>query len=232
MSFDRQLTVAQLVLEHPVTAQVFKSHKIDFCCRGKVTVDVAARERGIEPELVIGELDRAIDDRSATNPGQEEQLGALSTQALIERIVSRHHGYLRRILPFLRGLSIKVARVHGDKNPKLLELNRALHELDESLIAHLDEEETALFPYLASGGSDPQRTEADLDDMHAEHLQVGELLRQIRAAADEFSLPSWACASYRALMSELEAMESDLFRHIHLETHVLSPRFVSAAAAR
>ncbi len=228
MSFDRQATVAQLVLDHPVTAQVFKSHKIDFCCRGDVTADVAAKQKGLDPAAVIAELDEAISSRAAA--GTSESLGELETPALTKLIVDRHHAYLRKTLPFLRGLSAKVRRVHGDKNPKLEGVDEALKELDERLIPHLDEEETALFPYLVAGAPDRDRAQAELDSMHEEHLAVGKLLETIRAEADEFEPPSWACASYHTLMRELEAMEGDIFRHVHLETHVLMPRFTQTAA--
>ena len=40
--------------------------------------------------------------------------------------------------------------------------------------------------------------------------------------------PEWGCSSYRVLMSELEALEGDVLRHVHLENHVLMPRFVTA----
>lgn len=231
MSFDRQLTVAQLVLTHPVTAQVFRAHKIDFCCGGEVPVEVAAKQRGLVPSEVIAALDQVIAARAATGEEEPASAAALSTPALLDLIVERHHTYLRQTLPFLGSLAAKVARVHGQKNPKLEALHETFQELDESLIAHLEEEETELFPYLRSGAPNPGRTKRELDAMHSEHLEVGALLSALREAADEYSLPTWACASYRTLMSELESMEADLFRHIHLETHVLMPRFLQTASA-
>jgi len=51
------------------------------------------------------------------------------------------------------------------------------------------------------------------------------LLERVRAAGDDFTLPPWACNSYRALFSELAQLEGDVFTHVHLENHVLRPRF-------
>jgi regulator of cell morphogenesis and NO signaling len=39
--------------------------------------------------------------------------------------------------------------------------------------------------------------------------------------------PEWACTSYRTLLSELAALEGDVLRHVHLENHVLMPRFAA-----
>jgi regulator of cell morphogenesis and NO signaling len=65
--------------------------------------------------------------------------------------------------------------------------------------------------------------------MSTEHQQVGVLLGRIRFLADDFGVPDWGCGTYRACMRELEAMEGDILRHVHIENHVLLPRFVAAA---
>lgn len=61
--------------------------------------------------------------------------------------------------------------------------------------------------------------------MTAEHAQVASLLARVREASDEFRTPSHACMSYRTLFAELERLEADTFRHVHLENHVLKARF-------
>ena len=66
--------------------------------------------------------------------------------------------------------------------------------------------------------------------MREEHLAVGAMLGRMRSLADDFTTPAWGCNSYRALMTELEALEADVLRHVHLENHVLMPRFAGAAA--
>ncbi len=43
--------------------------------------------------------------------------------------------------------------------------------------------------------------------------------------------PEWACNSYRALFSELQALETDVLQHVHLENHALRPRFSTNLAA-
>ena len=67
--------------------------------------------------------------------------------------------------------------------------------------------------------------------MRAEHLRAGDTLRKIRMLSDHFALPSWACATYAALMAELESMTHDTLEHIHLENNVLAPRFDSGSLA-
>lgn len=223
---DPQQTVASVVTQHSECAQIFQQHRIDFCCRGDLSIQNAAQERGVELPALLSLLEQAIAERRPQTPGVPVDLPNLE---LIELIVEKHHAYLRRVLPFLVPLAAKVGRVHGDHNPKLRALNEAVKALAEALIPHLDDEEKSLFPaMLAAGGAATPALDSALSAMQTEHLAVAELLSKIRNASDEFMLPDWACGSYRTLFGELQTMEADIFRHVHLENHVLAPRFRSS----
>ncbi len=227
MTLNRHATVAQIVAEHAVAARVFQEHAIDFCCRGNVGVPEACREHQLDPEALYRELEAVIAG-AADGPG--EDLRAFSTPALVARIVDRHHGYLRRILPYLSPMAAKVARVHGAHNPKLVPLGDTFEQLAASLLPHLDVEEEVLFPALTARVPDAEVVARELECMHQDHLEVGALLGRMRQLADGFTVPDWGCNTYRVLMAELEALEGDILRHVHLENHVLMPRFTTAPA--
>jgi regulator of cell morphogenesis and NO signaling len=225
----RDVTVAEIVANHPETARVFQRHGIDFCCRGGVSVPRACEGVAVEPEALFRELDDAVALAAGAAPA--EVLRALGTAALIARIVDRHHGYLRRVLPFVVPLSAKVASVHGDHEPRLLPLAAAVSELAGMLVPHLDDEEQVLFPALTSRSPAPDVVGRELTRMHEDHLAVGDVLRDLRTLTDGFVAPEWGCTSYRTLMAALEELEGDILRHVHLENHVLMPRFVAVARA-
>lgn len=215
-------SVASVVLDHSECAEVFQRHRIDFCCRGGESVEAAAKQRGVDLDLLLTELGDAIAERrSPERTGPQ----SLPTPALIEHIIARHHSYLRNALPFLRPLAAKVARVHGERDPRLRELDQAVEALTASLLPHLDEEERALFPTLLAQDASPADRARQLEAMTHEHLEVAGTLTRIRDITSDFTLPDWACNSYRTLFAELEAMEGDIFTHVHLENHVLAPRF-------
>jgi regulator of cell morphogenesis and NO signaling len=100
--------------------------------------------------------------------------------------------------------------------------------LVETLRLHLAEEEAALFPALIEDRVEEARPM--LLDMRREHEEVGVLLAQLRRAASDYAAPEWACNSYRTLMKELAALEADTLEHVHIENHVLLPRFTVAPA--
>lgn len=227
-TLDRTATVAQIVAEHAVAARVFQKHRIDYCCRGNVTVPEAAQTRELDADALFAELE-AVLARNAES--REDDPRTLSTAALVARIVDRHHGYLRRTLPYLQPLVAKVALRHGEKDEKLVALAARYEELAAALLPHLDQEEEVLFPALVSRTPDRAVIRRELAAMHEDHLAVGTLLETIRRLADDFVVPEWGCTSYRVMMAELEALEADTLAHVHQEEHVLMPRFVGAAHA-
>jgi regulator of cell morphogenesis and NO signaling len=131
--------------------------------------------------------------------------------------VSALHERLRAKLPWLRALSTKVAQVHGARQPDLVELDGATEQLALGVAAHLELEDEALLPALRGEAA----AEEELAGLAADHLELRRLLDDVRVAADHFRAPEWACLTYRRLMNELAAFETDLLRSIHLEHHAI-----------
>lgn len=224
---DRTATIAQIVLDHPECARIFRDHRIDFCCRGNLTLVEACAGSGIEVPALVEELERALGGRAQWDLDSR----SLPTTELVELIVARHHDYLRKTLPFAEQLARKVARVHGRHDARLGPLADAVSELAETLLMHIDDEEQSLFPALLARVPDRARIDGELRGMQNEHLQVGDILARMRTLAGDYALvPDWACTSYRTLMRELEAIETDTFTHVHQENHVLVPRFAATEA--
>ena len=220
---DLETTVARAVLDHSECAPVFQRHRIDYCCQGQRSIASACADRGVDAGAVLAELERAIAERRG-DAGPDA--ANLSTDALIDHVVGTHHVYLRRALPFVGALAAKVARVHGDRDPRLVLLGAAVRDLVDGLLPHLDDEEASLFPALRAGRPGDPAIVRQLAAMEEEHLAVGGQLGAIRGITGDFALPAWACTSYRTLFAELEQLEADTLRHVHLENHGLAPRFV------
>jgi len=214
------MTVGDLVVVRPGAARVLRQHQIDFCCGGQRTLAEACQERGLHLDVLIAQL---TDDAPPADDDAAPQ--GMSTKELIGHIVERHHRYLRRALPSVQQMASTVARVHGAHNPNLSQLDSQLNTLGDSLLSHLDTEEEVLFPLLLARSADPVARSVELEMMLGEHRAVGTALERIRVLTDNFTLPDWACATYRALFAELESMEADIHQHVHLENNVLMPRF-------
>jgi regulator of cell morphogenesis and NO signaling len=218
----RNETVASIVARFPATARVFQSHRIDFCCRGDVTVEQALAGREPGPRELLAEVEGAIRaPAAAADPSALD----LPVAALVARIIDRHHGYLRRALPAAGPLVERIAEVHGDKDPGLHALHGEFVALRAALERHADDEEHGLFPLLMSREPDRAVAAAELARMRAEHEEIGRRIQAIREHAHDYASPEWACRTYRLAMAELEDLETDLLRHVHLENHVLAAAF-------
>lgn len=218
-----ETTVAELVLDHSECAAVFARYQIDYCCKGNRSLRDACGERHLDPGMVLGDCQLAVLRREAP----EVDPRTLSTRELITNGIGQHHRYLHRTLPFLQTLSQKVARVHGDRQVALRELATRVDALATLLLAHLDDEERNLFPALLSQELEIARPL--LATMRDEHMVVGTMLSELRWVSNNYACPEWACNSYRTLMAELAHLEADTLRHVHVENHVLLPRFLATA---
>ncbi len=206
-------------------APVLARHRIDYCCKGQRPLADVCHDLGLDLRGVVSDLETAIQRRAQAV--QATDLRSLTTRALIVKIIAPHHQYLHRTMPFLQTLAAKVGRVHGDREPSLREVARRVDQLVETLRVHLAEEESVLFPALLEDRS--ANVEAMLRAMRHEHEQVGEMLWQLRTAAANYVAPDWGCNSYRTLMKELSVLEADTLEHVHIENHVLLPRYVPTA---
>jgi regulator of cell morphogenesis and NO signaling len=213
-----------MVADDASLAVVFQRFGIDFCCHGDVSLEDACAQRGLDEDSVRRELQRVVDRRgTAAAPS----LQARSTPEVIHHVISKHHAYLSESVPQLAFLASKVASVHGGKNPKLVELAEVVSQFARDIAVHLEEEERSLFPALLKEPADLEAVRAGLRSMFEEHVEVGRTLGRLRTLSDGFSTPPWGCRSYRALMEELDALETDTLEHVHIENHVLMPRYIA-----
>lgn len=157
-----------------------------------------------------------------TTPAEPPE--AMSTPALVTHLMQHEHAAIRDDLRLARGLSLKVARVHGARNRRLPELAEAVCALDEALWTHLDDEEATFLARAA----DEARIRSASATMPDEHALLTAGLERVRDAADDFAVPDWACASYRQLVLLLAGLDARVRGQFALEEQVLLPRFVVA----
>lgn len=211
----RDTTLAELAIRMPAASRVFKRHGLDFCCSGQRALAEACRAQGIDPDVVLAELDA---EASATEDAPAHE----SLDALIGHIVERYHEPLRRELPELVAMAERVERRHGDKPSCPRGLAAHLRGMYADLIEHMAKEERVLFPMIRSGAGAAAR--GPITVMQREHDDHGANLARTRELTTDLSPPRGACATWRALYLRLAELESELMDHVHLENNVLFPR--------
>jgi regulator of cell morphogenesis and NO signaling len=227
-TMNESSTVGDWVAHHPTSARIFDKFRIDYCCGGSVSLIDACKTRNLDWHSILEEL-RSI-------PAIESSTGVVdwttrSLTELCDHLEQTHHDFLRRELPRLELLIAKVATVHGERNPKLHEFEKAFHSLRGELEPHLLKEEQILFPavrLLEESAITPRfhfgAITNPISMMEREHDVAGSLLARIRDLLNDFQPPIDACNSFRAMLEGLEELEIDLHAHIHKENHILFPR--------
>jgi regulator of cell morphogenesis and NO signaling len=152
---------------------------------------------------------------------------AMTSAELVTHVVSGHHEDLRIALPFLGALCAKVARVHGEHDPRLVEVRDTFAALAETLEAHLDVEDRVLFRLVDLAVADRADVERALGGARGDHVKLGAALRRVRELTSDFAAPDWACSSYRRLLAGLRSLEEDLIRHMRVENEILFPRLTT-----
>lgn len=226
--FTENSTVAEVVTIFPKASDFFKSNRIDFCCGGNRPLKEALLERNLPVEKVVQQLNELYDKSFEK---VEVNWNEATYTEIIEHIVSKHHRYLNEELPLLSPYVTKVLRVHGNENPHLVKVHQLFNELKIELEQHLIKEETNAFPLVLKYEQQPTEENKEsmkqiISELAFEHEKAGDLMKEIRNITNDFTPPSHACGTYRLVYNRLEALESDLFEHVHLENNILFLRIL------
>lgn len=223
-------TVGELVRENPARSRVFESFSIDYCCGGKVPLESACRKKGLDPQRIVEALEIA-DSNSPPNGADPSDMGLAE---LADHIEATHHAYLRDELPRLDFITRKVAGAHGDREPRLHQIQEVFLACREELEAHMLKEERVLFPMIREldGSQGPVSFHCGslanpIRMMEHEHDNAGHALQQLRSLTDGYTPPDWACNTYRAMLDGLATFEQDMHQHVHKENNILFPRALS-----
>ena len=221
-------TLAQIVNEDHKAAKVFEKYGLDFCCKGKRSLQMACEEKDLLVETIAEELDLAI----GKNEPPVVDYNKLPLSALSDFIVNTHHDYTKKELPQIFHYLQKVSSKHGDRHNELYQIFEKFSELKDELEMHMRKEEYILFPrikeleratYAPASGINIQAPVVVMED---EHEHAGNLLKEIRQLSDNYNPPVDACTTYRLSFAALQAFEADLHQHIHLENNILFPRAI------
>lgn len=230
----KQESVGMIVAEQPLRAAVFDRFGIDFCCGGKQTLEEACAKIAASPESVIAELCKN-DEMSVAGGNSSENWLAASMTVLADHIEQTHHAYLKEELPRLQVLAEKVARVHGLKEPRLIQVASVFSQMKDELLAHAQKEEVILFPFirrLDQGSTKGRPPFGTVDNpvrcLESEHKDAGDALLELRKLTDNYTPAENACASWVALLAGLAHLDQDLRTHIHKESTILFPKAIEA----
>lgn len=223
-------TVGNIVTANPGASRVFERYGIDYCCAGKRTLADAAMKKNIDVSALIEDLRQS----AAARPADEPDWSAATMTELADHIEATHHAMLRRELPRLRAMTRKVATVHGERHPEMAQVAEVFERFADEMEQHMMKEERVLFPALRrmerAGGAAEMALDGPIAQMMAEHDDAGRAMETMRALTRGYAPPADACATFRAVLEGLHAIELDTHRHVHKENSILFPKAATRAS--
>lgn len=233
--FNGTDTVGSIVVKHPALSRIFEDVGIDYCCGGKLPLQKACAAKGVKLDVILGQLHDALSAPTAP----QTDVASMTLTELADHIEGTHHSYLITEMPRLLTLTGKVAKVHGDKDHRLGEIHDVVTVLFGDMTQHMMKEERILFPMIRELDSaatvNPSHcgTVANpIRQMEYEHDEAGSALERLRELTEDYTVPDWACNTYRAMLDGLLHFEKDLHQHVHKENNVLFPRAIAREAER
>lgn len=212
------------------TAQVFKNHKIDFCCKGNRSIAEASKDKNIDVNLLIAELEAATQVAQADSTDYK----TWPLDLLADYIEKKHHRYVEEKMPILKQYLQRLCEVHGEQHPVLLEICEEFKLSSGELAVHMKREEFILFPYIRKMGKvKTSKAKMDVPNfgtvqnpvqmMMNEHTVEGDRFAKISELSNNYTIPADGCNTYRVAFALLNEFEQDLHLHIHLENNILFP---------
>jgi regulator of cell morphogenesis and NO signaling len=225
----REISIGEIVAQDFRAASVFKEVGIDFCCGGKMSLEQACTEKGIDMRIVENKLT----DLESVPADEAHNFKAWDPGFLCDYIMNTHHKYVLKSLPELVFYTEKIASVHGEKHPELIEVSSLFVAVNRELLQHLKNEEEVVFPaikeYIKSGSAESRTLLTEqIRKLSEEHEFAGGAMDKINSITMGYKVPADGCNTYNVSFRLLEQFEDDLHVHVHLENNILFPNILKS----
>lgn len=228
--FDGSVKTGEIVMKCPRAGTLLKRYKIDYSCEGNQEIGAAIEENNLDQSEVLDELN-SLYERNANEQRKVTKWEKQKLRDLLQYIMDAHHSYLYMALPNLHRMLNELYSKHSKTHPELSNVHYLFSILKIELEQHIIMEEELIFPKILAYEKKPTLNALIdiiefIEDLEREHVHINHLLKDLREATSDYTVPRVASDSYRMVYVKLDELESDLFQHLHLENNILFPRLL------
>jgi len=232
---DPSSFVTDIVTHDFRTADVFRKYDIDFCCGGKWPLDIVCKNKNLEVEIILDELQNIV-SQSSSNAAID--FDSWDIDFLTDYVLNVHHRYLKKALPEVNEQIKKFLDGHLKKYPELAILEVVISRFMKEIPPHMKMEEEIFFPYIKQIYHAHKHRESyarllirtlrkPLEEvMLKEHETTGYSLHHLRTTTNNYTPPVNACITHKVTFAKLNELDKDLVQHIHLESNILFPKAI------
>ena len=192
----KDMTLADVVKAHPNTIGFLNGLHLDYCCGGHEAISIAIREKGMDVEKFLAELNEVAARPTAAKDvhADIESFKDLKVTKMLDDLEATHHVTDRRLMAETEDLLNKILIVHYPHHGEML---TRLHHLYAGLKAELEDE----------------------------HTGAGDVIKEIQQLTNNFTPPEDACPTFRHTYATVEALFDDIFIHIFKENSIVFPEY-------
>ena len=221
----KSMKIGEIVADDFRAASIFKNAGIDFCCGGNQSIEEACAKKKID----ILQLERSLHELENSVPDSTLNFKEWDLDFLCDYIMNTHHKTVLHLLPQIVSYTRKIAEVHGDHHPELIEIAELFSKIAAELHQHLKKEEEVLFPAIkdvlkTNSVSSKEIITSEIIRMKGEHEFAGGAMDKINILSMNYMVPPDGCNTYQVAYKLLEQFEDDLHIHVHLENNILYPK--------
>jgi regulator of cell morphogenesis and NO signaling len=223
-------TIREIALYSPASTRVLNEFNINYICDGGISLNDACEIGGIPMAAVVERLDEVVKEIEKDGP----TLVWPTATELVDHLETEHHELAWRAIAAISDRFDSLPKERYSEFERLAELRQACDTLFTELRSHMRKEEDELFPFIRNlemavlyaislspvsfvTVASPIRTSK------REHAREMDLIQEIRRLSSNFAMIDDLPEDIVELLSDLNELEQDLLRHMHLENNVLFP---------
>lgn len=227
---NNESLVTDLVKQDYRTSSIFRKYGIDYCCGGKMPLQMACNIHGLDIDVIKNELTDIVRNLQVSTTTNFKEWG---TDFLVDYLINVHHYYLFKTFPDLIETVERFVNGHQAKYPFLGQLLETVYKLRDDLLPHLEHEEKIIFPYIKQIAHAYENSESYASllvktlrkpveaMMMQEQEYISDYLYILRDLTNNYTPPSNACVSHKVSFLKLKELDDDLVQHLFLENEIL-----------
>lgn len=233
MKINETMTLADVVKEYPQAIPYLNEMHLDYCCGGHDQIGNLACNTSINKEELLKKLNEIAERPLTSNVNTAEDIERFKALPVIDRLQDleeTHHVLERDLMKQTEMYLNKILIVHYPHHGEMLsELHHLFGTLKIDLEEHFAKEERLTFPVMRENPQPNAEQIALVKELEKEHSNAGDLIKEIQALTDNFTLPDDACATFRETYRLMQQLFEDIFIHIFKENSIVFPDYYEAA---
>jgi regulator of cell morphogenesis and NO signaling len=221
-------TLSEIATKQNNAIHIFEKYNLDYCCRGKYTLQKACEEKNVDITIILNELQSI----SSSNDAVQMPFVEMTAEQLINYILVYHHYYIKQIAPKIEYHLVKLCEKHRKHFAWIEEACEIFYQLKNELLQHIQKEEMVLFPrikkaeecYRQNGNKNEiKNISAAVMILENEHAQASALMKKLKSITNNYTPAPNACTAHCLTLTGLKEFEENLHQHVHLENNILFP---------